>query len=124
MSRVIACTIFASVLAVITPAEGQRDPWAGTWRGALTTGGDTTDVTLTIVAEDGAYTGAVTGFAASTEVRLSAVTVDDAELTVQGATGPILARWHSPMTSPVRIECSWVTDASCLALTGSTCRSS
>ena len=86
MSRVIGCTIFASALAVITPVEAQRDAWAGTWRGALTTGGDTTDVTLTIVAKDGAYTGAVTGFAASTEVRLSAVTVADAQLTVKGAT--------------------------------------
>ncbi len=43
-------------------------------------------MTLTIVAKDGAYTGAVTGFAASTEVRLSAVTVADAQLTVKGAT--------------------------------------
>ncbi len=41
MSRVIGCTIFASALAVITPVEAQRDAWAGTWRGALTTGGDT-----------------------------------------------------------------------------------
>jgi len=43
-------------------------------------------VTLTIVADNGAYSGVVTGFAAGTEVRLSDITVGDAELTLKGAT--------------------------------------
>ena len=62
MPRLMGCTILALTLAVATPAEAQPDRWAGTWRGALTTTtttieGDSTDVTLTIVATDGAYTG-------------------------------------------------------------------
>ena len=48
--------------------------------------GDTTDVTLTIVPEDGTYLGVITGFAASTEIRLSRVSATEAELTVAGAT--------------------------------------
>ena len=86
MSRLMGCTILASALAVVTPAEAQRDAWAGTWRGALTTEGASTDVTLTIVAHSGAYSGVVTGFAAGTEVRLSDISVSDAALTLQGAT--------------------------------------
>ncbi len=86
MSRLMGCTILASALAVITPAQAQSDAWAGTWRGALTTEGASTDVTLTIVAHSGAYSGVVTGFAAGTEVRLSDISVGDAELTLQGAT--------------------------------------
>ena len=54
MSRLMGCTILASALAVITPAQAQSDAWAGTWRGELTTEGASTDVTLTIVAHSGA----------------------------------------------------------------------
>ncbi len=86
MSRLIGCAIFASALALITPTKAQTDAWAGTWRGALTTGSDSTDVTLTIVAQDGVLTGVVTGFTSSTEVRLSDVRVGDTELTIEGAT--------------------------------------
>ena len=93
MPRLMGCTILALMLAVATPAGAQPDRWAGTWRGALTTTtttttieGDSTDVTLTIVATDGAYTGVVTGFAPGTEVRFSDVSVDNAVLTLKGAT--------------------------------------
>ena len=91
LSRFFGCTmlavVLALVLALVIPSEAQRDPWAGTWRGALTTPqGDTTDVTLTIVPEDGTYLGVITGFAASTEIRLSRVSATEAELTVAGAT--------------------------------------
>ena len=93
MPRLMGCTILALTLAVATPAEAQPDRWTGTWRGALTTTtttttieGDSTDVTLTIVATDGAYTGVVTGFAPGTEVRFSDVSVDNAVLTLKGAT--------------------------------------
>ena len=90
MSRLVGCIVLASALAIVAPpaAEGQRDPWAGTWRGALTAQGDTTDVVLTIVADDddGAYRGIITGFATSTEIRLSSVRADDSGLTVEGGT--------------------------------------
>jgi hypothetical protein len=86
MSRLMGCTLLATALAVVAPAEAQRDDWAGTWRGALTTEGASTDVTLTIVVLSGAYSGVITGFAAGTEVRLSDIRVGDAELTLKGAT--------------------------------------
>ncbi len=84
MSRLIGCTI---LLSLVTSAEAQRSPWAGTWRGALTTPeGESTAATLTIVHEDGVYSGVVTGLAASTEVRLTHVRADDAQLIVEGTT--------------------------------------
>ena len=87
MSRLIGCTILLSVLSLVTSAEVQRSPWAGTWRGALTTPeGVSTAATLTIVHEDGVYSGVVTGLGASTEVRLTHVRADDAQLIVEGTT--------------------------------------
>ena len=60
MSRQFGCAML--VMALAAPALAQRDPWAGSWRGALTTPeGDDTNVTITLVAENDGYTGLVTG---------------------------------------------------------------
>ena len=74
-------------LALAAPALGQRDPWAGSWRGVLTTPqGDDTNITITLVAGDAGYTGLVTGFGPGTEIRLSSVSTSDVQVTVEGAT--------------------------------------
>ena len=74
-------------LALAAPALAQLDPWAGSWRGVLTTPqGDDTNVTITLVAGDGGYSGLVTGFGPGPEIRLSSVTASDVQLTVEGAT--------------------------------------
>ncbi len=87
MSRQIGCPMLVALLAVAAPALAQRDPWAGSWRGVLTTPeGDDTNVTITLVAGDGGYTGLVTGFGPGTEIRLSSVTASDVQVTVEGAT--------------------------------------
>ena len=73
--------------ALATPALAQRDPWAGSWRGALTTPeGDDTNVTITFVASERGYTGLVTGFGPGTEIRFSSIVSSDAQVTVEGAT--------------------------------------
>ena len=94
MLRQSMCAAVAVTLLLAAPALAQRgrgqvpsDPWAGSWRGALTTPeGDDTDVTITLIAGDDGYTGLVTGFGPGTEVRLSSVTTSDVQLTVEGAT--------------------------------------
>jgi hypothetical protein len=70
------------------PAAAQPDPWAGTWRGELTSGSDAgTPVSLTLVAgEDGGYTGLVDGLVANAEIRLDRVVVDGEQVTVEAAT--------------------------------------
>ena len=90
----ISLAILVTALAFSTPARAQRDPWAGSWRGTLSTpqGGDT-GLTLTLVADEGGYGGVVTGFAPGTEVRLSSVETDDVQVTITGtaqtAFGPL-----------------------------------
>ena len=89
MSRQIGSAMLVAALALPAPALAQRDPWAGSWRGALSTPlGDDTNVTITLVAseQDGGYTGLLTGFAPGTEIRFSSVTSSDVQLTVEGAT--------------------------------------
>ena len=97
MSRQIGCVMLAAALALASPALAQRDrparaprdPWAGTWRGVLSTPqGDDTNVSITLVgpAPDGSYTGLATGFGPSTEIRLSRVSAGDVQVTVEGAT--------------------------------------
>jgi hypothetical protein len=93
MSRQMVCTLVLA-LTCATPALAQRDPWAGTWRGALTTtttttpmsGGAETSVTLTVVTQDGAYSGLITGFTPSVEIRPSKISATDEQLTIEGAT--------------------------------------
>ncbi len=90
----ISLAILVTALAFSTPARAQRDPWADSWRGTLSTpqGGDT-GLTLTLVADEGGYGGVVTGFAPGTEVRLSSVETDDVQVTITGtaqtAFGPL-----------------------------------
>ena len=94
MLRQSMCAALAATLLLAPPALAQRgrgqvpsDPWAGSWRGTLTTPqGDDTSVTITLVGEDGSYTGLATGFGPGTELRLSSVTTSDVQLTVEGAT--------------------------------------
>ena len=81
--------MLVAVLALAAPALAQRDPWAGSWRGVLTTPqGDDTNVTMTLIgpAQDGSYAGLVTGFGPGTEVRLSSVSTSDVQVTMEGAT--------------------------------------
>ena len=77
MSRQIGCAMLVAILALASPALAQRDrparaprdPWAGSWRGALTTPqGDDTNITITLIGpeQDGNYTGLVTGFGPGT----------------------------------------------------------
>jgi len=70
------------------PAVAQPDPWAGTWRGELTSGPDASSpVSLTLVAgDDSSYTGLVDGLAPNREVRLDSVVVDGDQVTVEAAT--------------------------------------
>ena len=89
MSRQIGCAMLVTVLALAAPALAQRDPWAGSWRGVLTTPqGDDTNVTMTLIgpAPDGSYAGLVTGFGPGTEIRLSSVGTSDVQVTMKGAT--------------------------------------
>ena len=87
MSRQIGYAMLVAVLALAAPALAQRDPWAGSWRGVLTTPqGDDTNVTITLIARDDGYTGLVTGFGPGTEIRVSSVTTSDIQVTVEGAT--------------------------------------
>ena len=70
------------------PALAQPDPWAGTWRGELSSGSEASSpVSLTLVADgDGGYTGLVDGLAPNAEVRLDRVVVDGEQVTVEAAT--------------------------------------
>ncbi len=87
MSRQIGYAMLVAVLALAAPALAQRDPWAGSWRGVLTTPqGDDTNVTITLVAGDDGYTGLVTGFGPGSEIRVSSVTASDAQVRLEGAT--------------------------------------
>ena len=87
MSRQIVCPMLVALLVLAAPALAQRDPWAGSWRGVLTTPqGDDTNITITLVAGDGGYTGLVTGFGPGTEIRLSRVSTSDVQVRVEGAT--------------------------------------
>ena len=89
MSRQIVCPMLVALLALAAPALAQRDPWAGSWRGVLTTPqGDDTNVTITLVGpgQDGSYTDLVTGFAPGTEIRPSRVASSGAQLTLEGTT--------------------------------------
>ena len=94
MTRRIGFAILVATLTIPTPALAQRDPWAGSWRGTLSTpqGGET-GLTLTLVANEGGYGGVVTGFAPGTEVRLSSVETGDVQVTMTGtaqtAFGPL-----------------------------------
>ena len=89
VSRQIGCAMLVAVLTLAAPALAQRDPWAGSWRGVLTTPpGDDTNVTMTFIgpAQDGSYAGLVTGFGPGTEIRLASVSTSDVQVTMEGAT--------------------------------------
>ena len=86
ITRRIGFAILIAMLALAAPSWAQPDPWAGSWRGTLTTPeGEDTGLTLTLVAADGRYTGLVTGFGPGTEIRLTNVETDDVQVTVEGA---------------------------------------
>ncbi len=70
------------------PALAQPDPWAGTWRGELTSAPEASSpVSLTLVAGgDGTYAGLVDGLAPNAEIRLDRVVVDGEQVTVEAAT--------------------------------------
>ena len=58
MSRQIGCAMLVAILALASPALAQRDPWAGSWRGALTTPqGDDTNITISLIGpeQDGTH---------------------------------------------------------------------
>ena len=85
-TRRIVYVALVAALALPSPVRAQRDPWAGSWRGTVSTAqGEDTGVTLTLTGEPGAYTGVVTGFAPGREIRLSNIATTDTELTVEGA---------------------------------------
>ena len=85
-TRRIVYAALVAALALPSPVWAQRDPWAGSWRGTVSTAqGEDTGVTLTLNGEPGAYTGVVTGFAPGREIRLSNIETTDTELTVEGA---------------------------------------
>ena len=92
----VGSAVLLVVVLCATPVRAQRDPWAGTYRGELNSAaGEGTPVSLTLIDADGDgdYTGLVGGFSRNTEVRLSRVIVDGAEVTVEAATetdfGPV-----------------------------------
>ena len=76
----------ALAAGLAAPALAQPDPWAGTWRGELTSGSaSSTPVSLTLVAGEDGYTGLVDGLAPNHEVRLERVVVDGEQVTVEAA---------------------------------------
>ena len=87
MSRRLGWMTIALAAGLATPALAQPDPWAGTWRGELTSGPEASSpVSLTLVAgDDGGYTGLVDGLAPNHEVRLDRVVVDGEQVTVEAA---------------------------------------
>lgn len=87
MPRRMACVTMLLAAGLAPPALAQPDPWAGTWRGELTSAPDaSTPVSLTLVAEaDGAYTGLVDGLAPGAGIRLDRVAVDGGQVTVEAA---------------------------------------
>ena len=87
MPRRLGWMIGMLVAGLAAPALAQPDPWAGTWRGALTSGPDASSpVSLTLVAgDDGGYTGLVDGLAPNREVRLDRVVVDGEQVTLEAA---------------------------------------
>jgi len=87
MLRQLGCAVAATMVLLPAPATAQRDPWAGSWRGALTTSeGGNTNIILTLVSEDAGYSGLLTGFGLNSEIRLDTIETDDVQLTVEGAT--------------------------------------
>ena len=87
MTRQLGCATILVGLMLVKPALAQRDPWIGTWRGTLTTTQDeTTDVALTLVTDDGDYTGLIAGFAQNIEIRLSRVDVTETQVTLEADT--------------------------------------
>lgn len=110
--RQIIYAVLIAALASASPVWAQPNPWAGSWRGTISTAqaqnpvvplADTADVaataaetpaapvtentgvTLTLAGEPGAYTGVVTGFAQGREIRLSNIETTDTELTLEGS---------------------------------------
>ena len=87
MPRRLGWMTITLAAGLAAPALAQPDPWAGTWRGELTSESDTSSpVSLTLVADgDGGYTGLVDGLAPNHEVRLDRVVVDGEQVTVEAA---------------------------------------
>ena len=86
MTRPLGCAALCGLL-LMKPALAQQDPWAGTWQGTLdTAAGETSDVSLTLVSGDNAYTGVISGFIQTTEIRLSGVDVDGMQVTLDART--------------------------------------
>ena len=94
----IVYAALATVLAVPTVAAAQPDPWAGSWRGTVSTAeGQDTGVTLTVAGTVGMYSGVVTGFAPGREIRLSNIETTETQLTLTGSAdtdfGPLALRY-------------------------------
>ncbi len=88
MPRRLGWMMVLLAAGLAAPALAQPDPWAGTWRGELTSGSDAgTSVSLTLAAGgEGGYTGLVNGLAPNAEVRLDRIVVDGGQVTVAAAT--------------------------------------
>ena len=88
MPRRLGWMMVLLAAGLAAPALAQSDPWAGTWRGELTSGSDAgTSVSLTLAAGgEGGYTGLVNGLAPNAEVRLDRIVVDGGQVTVAAAT--------------------------------------
>lgn len=94
----IVSAVLATVLVFPVVATGQPDPWAGSWRGTISTAeGQDTGVTLTLAGSAGLYSGVVTGFAPGREIRLSSIEATETQLTVRGSAdtdfGPLALRY-------------------------------
>ncbi len=94
----IVSAALAVALAFPTVATAQPDPWAGSWRGTISTAdGQDTDATLTLAGSAGMYSGLMTGFAPGREIRLSTVEATETQVTLTGASdtdfGPLALRY-------------------------------
>ncbi len=86
--RLLGWMMATLAVGFAAPALAQPDPWAGTWRGELTSAPDAgSPVSLTLVAgAGGGYTGLVNGLSPNREIRLDRVVVDGEQVTVEAAT--------------------------------------
>ena len=105
---------WAALLAagLAAPASAQPDPWAGTWRGEMTSApGAGSPVSLTLIADAvGGYTGLVDGFAPGAEIRLDRVTVEGGRVTVSATTDTAFG--------PLSLVCTLVRDGREMSGTG------
>lgn len=85
--RLLASALLVGAISFSPSVRAQSDRWAGTWSGThATREGGSASVALTIVQIGGVYTGVITGFSGSGEIRLSNVTTHEGELTIRSRT--------------------------------------